>query len=321
MSGQDQQSQIRAATDGRLPHYPASPALSTSPIAFLSYSHTEKAIARAFRDALASRGLQVLFDDDHLKPGEDISDFARRSVRAADATVCVISKTSLLSAWVVFEAVSTLHREQADSKTRLIACATDHSYFAPGFHLEATRSIEERLSEIDRLVPEYLARKMDFQDLSVQRSRLMKMRDSLGDVLLKLRESLTLDLELANVVEIATRVADHIRNLRGQAPSRVDPRDVRERAEQLRELLLSARTDDALRQTFDFATDFSDGAKRVKYRRDVTFIGNTLRRIDMLAEKTSLSLGDAEAQRQPAIYKLLELIDDIELHPDLPVAS
>ncbi len=321
MSAQGQPSPIAAALDGRVRQLGTSPAASAAPIVFLSYSHAEKDVARAFRDALASRGLHVLFDEDHLKPGEDIADFARRSVHTAEATVCVVSKTSLSSAWVVFEAVTTLHREKADSKTRLIACATDREYFDPAFLLEATVSIEARLDEIDQLIREYLARKVDFQDLGVQRSRLVKMKEGLGDVLLKLRESLTLDLASSNVLDIATRVADHIRALRGQAPSRVDPRDVRQRAEELRQLLLSARTDDALRQTFDFATDFSDGAKRVKYRRDVTFIGNTLHRIDIMAEKSALRFDEAEAQRQPAIYKLLELIDDIELHPDLPVAS
>ena len=124
---------------------PVGAASLAPPVAFLSYAHAETALAESFRDALVSCGLHVIVDIEHLKPGEDIADFARRSVRAADATVCVVSTKSLASAWVVFEAVTTLHKEHVNPAARLIACATDQGFFDLGFQLQITAAVDERL--------------------------------------------------------------------------------------------------------------------------------------------------------------------------------
>ena len=57
-------------------------------------------MALALRGALSACGLEVIIDTKNLAPGEDLVNFARSSVRRADATICVISTTSLSSAWV-----------------------------------------------------------------------------------------------------------------------------------------------------------------------------------------------------------------------------
>ena len=297
---------------------PAPTRPAPAPVAFLSYAHTESQIALRFREALASHGLTILIDIEHLKLGEDISDFARRAVRAADATICVVSAASLSSAWVVFEAVTTLHKEYANPNALLIACATDDAFFAPDFRLAVTRSIDERLATINQLLAQYLKEQLDMNDLSMERSRLLTMRATLGDILARLRNSLTLKLTAETLIATAMRIADHIRELRGQPPSRSDPRDIRARAEELRRHMWDGRTDDALDRMLDFVREFSDLPKHV---RDATFLANTLRRIEKAEKEAGLAFSAAEEQRQPTIYKLLELIDEIELHPSLPLAS
>jgi hypothetical protein len=136
---------------------------------------------------------------------------------------------------VVFEAVTTLHKEHADPGARLIACATDDSFFKPEFLIEATSSLDRQVERINLLLSEYLVKGLDLNDLSVERSRFMSMRSNLGQLLVRLRSSLTLTLTLEALAETAARVADHIRESRGLAPSRNDPRDIRARAEELRE--------------------------------------------------------------------------------------
>ena len=98
---------------------------------------------------------------------------------------------------------------------------------------------------------------------------------------------------------------------------RSDPRDIRVRVDELRQHIWDGRTDDALDRLLDFVREFSDVSKHV---RDATFLANTLRRIEK-AEKAGLTFDAAEQQRQPTIYKLLELIDEIEVNPQLPMAS
>jgi hypothetical protein len=301
---------------GFAPHQRPSAGPASTPVAFLSYAHAETELALQFRDALASRGLRVLIDVDDLKPGEGISEFARRSVKTADATICLISTASLSSAWVVFEAVTTLHKEQIDPAARLIACATDQAFFHPEFRLHVTKLLDERLATIDRALIQYLSQQLDMNDLAADRSQLLRMRANLGDVLERLRGSLTLALGADNVVASATKVADHIRELFGQPPSRTDPRDIRERAEELRRHLWDGRMDDALDRFLDFVQEFSNAPK---HKRDATLVANTLRRIEMAERDQGLSFGVAEKQRQPMISRFLELIDEIETHPELPV--
>src|SRR4051812_36989445 len=115
-----------------------------APVVFLSYAHAEAAIALAFSEALTSCGLKVTVDVEHLQPGEDITAFALESVRESDATVCLVSAASLKSAWVMFEAMSTLQKEHTDPDARLIACATDQAVFDPAFGLEVTKAIDGR---------------------------------------------------------------------------------------------------------------------------------------------------------------------------------
>ena len=287
---------------------------AAAPKVFLSYAHVEMEIALAFREALSSCGIDILMDVDHLKPGDDITQFARQSVKVADATLCIVSAASLSSAWVVFEAVTTLHKEASNPESRLIACATDESFFDPEIRIQVTREIDKKVTGINQLIPEYLAKELDFADLSLERSRLLSMRNTLGDVLVRLRNSLTLPLKTETLADTAARVADHIRGLRGQPPSRTDPRDIRARAEELRRYLWDDRTDDALDRLLDFVREFSDEPKFV---RDAISLANTLRRIDRAEKEKGLAFEAAEGQRQPTIYKLLVLIDEIEVHPQL----
>ena len=288
------------------------------PKVFLWYAHAEHEIAELFREALGSRGLAVVMDSDHLKPSENITDFIRGSIRTSEATVCIVSTASLTSAWVVFEAVSTLHKEHTNPATRLIACATDSAFFDPGFRLDVTRSLDEQLETLNGLVMESLAKQLDLTDLVAERSRLLTMRNTLGDVLARLKSNLTLTLTRENVLTCATRVADYVRELHGQQPERMDVRDIRRRAEELRQHLWDGRTEDALQRMLDFVREFSNLPKHV---RDATSIANTLRRVERAEKDDDLPFGEAEKQRQPAIYRLLELIDEIEIAPQLPVAS
>jgi len=97
-----------------------------------------------------------------------------------------------------------------------------------------------------------------------------------------------------------------------------DPRDIRARAEELRRFLWDGRTDDALDRMLDFVVEFSDLPKKL---RDATLISNSLRRIEQAEADRRVTFTAAEKQRQPLIYKLLELIDEIEIDPRLPMAS
>jgi hypothetical protein len=289
-----------------------------APVAFLSYAHADSEIAFAFREALSACGLEVIIDTKNLALGEDLVNFARSSVRRADATICVISTASLSSAWVIFEAVSALQSEHVDPSRRLIACAIDQDFLQPEFRLTLTTALDEKLLRLDELLLRYVEQRLATIDISAERDRLIQMRSDLGDVLARLKNSLTLTLTREGLTWCAQAAADYIRQLKGLAPFRIDPRDIGARAEELRRFLWDGRTDDALDRMLDFVVEFSDLPKKL---RDATLISNSLRRIEQAETEKRVRFSAAEKQRQPLIYKLLELIDQIEVDPRLPMAS
>ena len=215
---------------------PFGSAISTGPVVFLSYSHADAAVALTFREALANSGLEVIIDVDHLRPGEDLAEFGREAVRQADATICIVSTSSVSSVRGMFEAMTTLQQEFSDGEGRLIICVTDESVLGPGFRLQITKAIDSRVAELDALVSNYLIHNLDLTDLSSERSRLLGMRAGSGDVLDRARNSLSLILTPDTLRESAGRVAEFVRTLRGRSASRRDLGDIRPRTDELRHL-------------------------------------------------------------------------------------
>jgi hypothetical protein len=290
---------------------------SGAPVAFLSYAHAESELALAFRDALRGCGLSIIIDVDHLTPQEDIAAFARRAVRAADATVCLVSTASLSSAWVVLEAITTLHKEEAVAAARFIACASDDTFMDPDLRMRLTRTIDEHLERNQARFLEHFKAKLDIRDLSLEHDRLTSMRANLGEIIARLRNSLTLTINRETMASLAARVADHIRATQGLKPSRQDPRDICARAAEVRRYVCDGQTDDAIDRMLDFVREFSDDPSHLRVAISLSYL---LRKIGRVEEEKKLTLGAAE-QEQDVIIKLLALIDTIELEPRLPMAS
>ena len=92
------------------------------------------------------------------------------------------------------ETINTFYHTKFNKDKKFIACYIDDDFFSPRFRLEATKKIDDKLAEIDDLIPEYIQNKMDTIDLNSEKSRLHQLRNNLGEILLRLKESLTLDI-------------------------------------------------------------------------------------------------------------------------------
>jgi hypothetical protein len=300
--------------------------MSAAPTVFLSYARAEQVVANELCRALASNGLSVLIDTETLRPGEDIAAFGRRMVKRADATVCLVSSVSLESAWVVFEASTALENEYDNPTARLIACSTDRSFLEDTFQLTIVSKVDERIASLKAVIDEQFQKGLRINNLGQQHDRLLAMRNSLDAILARLRNSLTLCFDQGDrdgITQAAIRIADHVRELKGQPPSRSDPRDIRAQAQRLRtalvDYLVVEDTDTSLGQLLQFAEENSI-TDRTRVRNASSYV-NTLRRIERLEREGKLSFDQAEKQRQPTLVKLLELIDEIEADPQLPLAS
>src|SRR5262249_3654386 len=97
----------------------------------------------------------------------------------------------------------------------------------PGFRLTATEQIDAKIHEIEELIPRYMEKKLDTSDLNSEKSRLYKLRNNLGDILQKLKDSLTLDIRESEFERSLARIVKSIEEiprspLVGQASASAD---------------------------------------------------------------------------------------------------
>ena len=160
---------------------------------FISYNHGDSAMANKLKEALQAHGVAVTIDQ-AMQAGQGIQAFILDAIRSTDVTVSIVSNKSLRSAWVAMESINTFYQAQFDDEKMFIACYIDDDFFQPRFRLDATDTIDARIREIDVLLPEYINRKLDPVDLNEEKSRLFNLRNHLGEILRRLKESLCLDL-------------------------------------------------------------------------------------------------------------------------------
>jgi hypothetical protein len=183
---------------------------SVSPTVFISYNHGDSEVAGKLKKALEENGVVVCIDQAVMAAGANIQEFIESSIRDTQVTLSIVSNCSLLSAWVALESINTFFYEKFESGKKFIAGYLDTDFFRNDFRLNATRQIDAKIEEIDKLIPEYIASKIDTNDLNSQKSRLYTLRNNLGDILLRLRESLCLDLRGEKFEESVTKIIREI---------------------------------------------------------------------------------------------------------------
>ena len=160
---------------------------------FISYNHKDKIIADKLSNKLKLSGAKVIIDSEMMKAGENISNFIEKCILESDITLSIISNNSLLSSWVGIETINTFYHEKYSDK-KFIACYTDDDFFDNKFRITATRKIDEKIKELDNLILEYMELKLDPTDLNNEKTRLFQLRNNLGDILQRLRNSLCIDI-------------------------------------------------------------------------------------------------------------------------------
>jgi hypothetical protein len=189
---------------------PGSDAKSVSPTVFISYNHGDSEVAGRLKQVLEDNDIVVHIDQAVMAAGASIQEFIESSIRDTDVTLSVVSNRSLLSAWVALESINTFYHEKFVGSKKFIACYLDTDFFSMDFRLNATSQIDAKIEEIDKLIPKYIAGKIDTNDLNSQKSRLYKLRNNLGDILLRLRDSLSLDLRGEKFEESVTKIVNEI---------------------------------------------------------------------------------------------------------------
>jgi hypothetical protein len=131
-----------------------------APSVFISYNHSDVAVADNLKAALEEAGIAVRIDKAVMDAGANIQEFIESSIRDTDVTLSIISNRSLVSAWVALESIGAFYQEKFTRKKHFIACYVDDDFFQPDFRLNATRHIDTKIEEIDNLIPAYKPRRL-----------------------------------------------------------------------------------------------------------------------------------------------------------------
>ena len=166
----------------------------TPGVVFISYSHGDTPEAARVRDSLQQSGFRVIFDLDDMAVGQTISQFIDKSVRNAAAVVSVVSPRSLLSSWVALETINSFEREKWEDRKLFIACTLTDEYLQPEFRRKCTDEIDVRIKRIADEIYQRGHKNIDSDDLNEEKSRLFELRNSLGRILARLKDSLCLDI-------------------------------------------------------------------------------------------------------------------------------
>lgn len=160
---------------------------------FISYNHNDAEIANKLKEALRNNDIEVLIDSERMNAGEDIKEFIEGCVRESDVTLSVVSRKSLMSAWVAMESVNTFYHEKTSDK-RFIACFIDAGFFKRSFTDEVLDHIDTEIDDINQTIAKRLQRNRGIADLQNELKRYRDIEHNIDEIIRRLRESLCIDI-------------------------------------------------------------------------------------------------------------------------------
>jgi hypothetical protein len=274
---------------------------------FLSYCHRDRKTALSLKEGLEKLGVAVRLDADGMQPGQGIQQFICESIRGTVATVWLVSESSLVSEWVSIEIATTLADSDLWSKRLLVACYLDESFLEPEFRLRATTTIDGRISELDKLIPEYIQKTLDTVDINAEKSRLHELRTQLGKVLQRLRDSLCVDVREPEFAISVERLANALRPLSPgkQHVSLSAAGDVELRKQEIYDAIANSDGDRALKRLMDFVKDFS---RDKRCMGKVVVIAGNYRKLESVQDRP---LKEIRKEREELLYEALDLVEAI----------
>lgn len=172
---------------------------ATKKTVFISYNHRDADIANKVKEKLTSEDINVIIDSERMQAGDDIKEFIENCVRETNATLSLISKNSLLSAWVAMESINTFYHEKTNTKKKFIACYINDDFFNRNFTDDALDHIDAEIKEIQSLITVRMQKDRSIRDLQNELTRMTELRNNLDEIIRRLRESLCIDIRNGNL--------------------------------------------------------------------------------------------------------------------------
>lgn len=177
---------------------------------FISYNHNDKDLANRIKDFLRKEGVDVTIDSEAMGAGEDIKTFIEKCVRENDIILSLVSKNSLLSAWVAMESVLAFAGEKLVTK-KFIAVYEDASFFERSFVRESMVEVRNELQEVENEIDECNKLKIGIEHLQDERTRYRKLETNLAEIVGRLRNSLCIDISGNNFEKGMQKICNDIK--------------------------------------------------------------------------------------------------------------
>ena len=165
---------------------------------FISYNHANEDIAGKLTEKLAAENINVILDSRSMLAGTDIKSFITNSIKISEATLSIVSKESLQSAWVGVETVNTLNYKEFFPGKKFIPCNIDKDFFGDDFVINAVKKIDDRIDVINKKIAEQNALKIDTQNFNDEFTRLYFLRNHLTQIVAQLKGGLCTDITPGN---------------------------------------------------------------------------------------------------------------------------
>jgi hypothetical protein len=161
---------------------------------FISYNHKDAATANRVKEFLVKAGIEVTIDSEAMGAGESIKAFIEKCVRETETTLSIVSANSLLSAWVAMETLNTFGLQLGQTPKKFIPCYIQPDFFDAGFTDRAQLQLNEKIAGLAAIIEARVQKGEDNLDVNDEYSRLVKLRNSLGEIVGRLRNSLCIDI-------------------------------------------------------------------------------------------------------------------------------
>lgn len=160
---------------------------------FISYCHKDRDKITKICNKIKEYNSNIIIDIESLKSGEDIQEFIQNSVNVSDFTISVISKNSLLSPWVITEALETLSTEKSVNRKKLLPVYIDNDIFDDNLLVDIGNEINNSMTKLLELTNKIFQQGLDTELYDLKRSKLFKLKSNISHLLTELYKRNTLD--------------------------------------------------------------------------------------------------------------------------------
>lgn len=187
-------------------------AKTNQPKVFISYNHADAFTANKIKDRLEKEGIAVTIDSEAMMPGENIQAFIEKCVRESNIVLSLVSKKSLLSAWVAMESINTFFQEKSADPKQFIPCYIEPDFFDQKFTGDAINEIDQRLNALNTIMEERIKQNLGIDDIDDERSRLLDLKHYIDKIVGRLRNSLCIDVRDENFETGIKKIIEKIKS-------------------------------------------------------------------------------------------------------------